>query len=63
MLKYAIFCWTGEILPERYDTPKQAKEAWGYAVIDGKQPKYIETVRDDATYIEFGREWHREDKC
>lgn len=48
-LRYAIYALdsTGTmiVLPERYDTPRQAKDAWGYVVMDSTiRPQYIETV-------------------
>lgn len=51
--RYAIFVQTedGQVvpLPERYDTPRQAKEAWGMAYmrgVAGRRLLYVELVPD-----------------
>jgi hypothetical protein len=48
-LRFAIFARDSHgrmiVLPGRYDTLRQAMDAWGYAVMDGTiRPQYIETV-------------------
>lgn len=48
-MRFAIFAQDEHgktiVLPERYDTPRQAKEAWGYACMNRNlRPLYIETV-------------------